>query len=303
MPGSPCLWWVLCLLWPTIGHADGDHLARFNAVAQKAEATLQKSGPEAAIEIYEEALLEEELGQIHLRLGQLTQDLKRFDAAAMHYKSCMEDDRVEALDRNLVCLKGLEASTSILKIEGLPQGASVVVQQPASFAGPVESGAQVPRGPVTLLVDAPGRTPRATQLVLSERETRWRAVLGQAAEGAAPPPPPPSGSNGDINIPDGFISSDPLITGPVNPPEPSPWPIYATGGAGLALLGSGLYLGINNQDELDRVRRRQRIGACGDDNCRGDISSAEGSAQVADALWITGAAVVTAAVIWYLLDD
>lgn len=290
-------------LWASPALAD-DALSRFNAVAQRAEAALQRGGPEAAVEIYEEALLEEALGHFHLRLGQLKQDLGQPAEAAFHYQMCGEDDRVDPIDRQLVCGKGLEATTSILTIDGLPEGSTVVLQQPGAFAGPVSTGARVPRGTLTMVVEAPGREAKASTVQVSDAKTVWVAALGPLRKGVGELDETPTRADGgEVNIPDGFISSDPIITEKPPPSSDTPWGIYSTGVTGAALLGAGLYLGVNNQDELDRTRRRQRIGACGEGNCVAELDDAQQSAQIADALWLTGTAVVTAAVIWYLLDD
>lgn len=292
-------------------YAQDDHLARFNAVAQRAEAALQRDGAEAAIRIYEEALLDDNLGRIHLRLGQLLQDQGRLPEAAYHYQACAEDDRVDPLDRNIICRKGIEATTTVLKIDGLPRGGRVIVQQPEGFVGPVDSGVRLPRGSITVVVEAPGRAPQISTFPLKGGEYRWQAVIGAPTGDEVPvtvaDAPEPSGDlspkHDEVEIPDGFISSEPVITQTPPPADDQPWGIYATGGVGLALLGTGLYLGVNNQDDLDDIRRRQRIGACGLNNCSDDLDQSQSTAQVADALWITGAAVVTTAVIWYLLDD
>ncbi len=262
---------------------------QFNELARAAEAALRAEGPDAAIRLYEEGLLGPlgEYGRISLRLGQIYQQAGRSADAAAHYRACQDDPRVDAVDREMICRDGFDAVTAPLAIDGLPPRARVVVVEPARFAGPWREGARLPLGPARLVVDAPGRQRAEAEVQVAAPETRWAAVVGPPIES---------------------VMQLPVVVSPPADEEPSgaggsPWPAFVLGGVGLGLVGGGLYLGFGSHGALDDARARQADGGCGADHCRGELDDAAGRAKLADGLWIGGAVVAAAGLVWYLLDD
>lgn len=272
---------------------------RYAETVRRAEAAGQ---PGAAIEIYEEALLgfASGYGRVHLRLGQLYQRLKRPAEAAANFRACMADERVDALDRDLICKAGLDATTVPFEFSGLPEGGRVLIMRPSAFAGEVRSGDRLPPGPVALTVEAPGRQPRQTELTLP-RSRPWQVMVGLARrDGPLVPDGFVGGGDGGGEAP-GLFADAPSVapqapgSGGVN------WPLWAVGGTGVALVGTGLALGVMSHGQLDDARADQAAGRCSG-FCASELSSAEGLATTADVLWIGGAALVTAAVVWWVLD-
>lgn len=270
----------------------------YNETALRADRVLAEKGPEAAVRIYEEALLNQPFGRFHLRLGQLYRTLDRNAEAAVHFRACMADDRVDGLDRELICQPGFAEVTAPLTVEGLPDGGRVVVVVPRDFAGPFESGGRLPLGAVRLTVEAPGREPRSSDLTL-EGPTTWQAVLGLLRrQGPVIPADFIGGDDGQPG-PDlvGQRSADTGDGGPLR------WPAYVTAGVGVGLVGAGVGLGLANRGDLDDIRARQRSGGC-DAFCKQDLLDAQDRAGLADGLWIAGTVVAASAVlVWYLLDD
>ena len=79
-------------------------LERFNELVSRARAA-EANGPEAVIKVYNEAIVDpsyEAFGQIHLKLGQLQQAARRRSEAAYHFSKCIEDHRVDPLDREIL---------------------------------------------------------------------------------------------------------------------------------------------------------------------------------------------------------
>lgn len=281
---------LICLLFlPRLALADDvpdDFLRAFNQVAREAEAALKQGGPDAAIARFEQALLGDlaGYGRIHLRLGQLRQQQTRYALAARHFEACMGDERVDAVDRELICQEGQRAVTAPVILEGLPPNGRVVVVEPAAFAGPLTSEQRVPLGPLTVVVEVPDHHPRASDLQVTG-QLRWTVVVGDPLSTPLPPG---------------------LQLGHAAPPAAADtalrWPAWVAAGTGIALVGTGLWLGLDNQKTLDNIRDRQRNGQC-PGICARDLQDAEGTAQLADGLWIGGAVVTAGAVaLWYLLD-
>lgn len=270
------------------GHARADQVAapvaqRFAELARKAEAAFAQAGPGAAIPIYEQGLAEfpEDYGRIHLRLGQLHQQLGRNPEAAAHFKRCDADTRVEAIDRELICQDGLKSVTAPVELLEVPPEARVLVVEPVAFAGPLSSGDRLPLGSARLLVEAPQHDRRETTVRVQAPGVRWKVELGAAytdeTNAEAPPEPPSKASRR--------------------------WPALALGATGLALVGAGLTLGFMNRGGLDDIRHDQTTGACGADHCQGDLDSAETKGFVADGLWMGGAGLTAAGVGLWLFSD
>ena len=294
---------LLAVLGPAIARADTvsrEFLLRYNEVAQRAERALARGGAAAAIQVYEEALLSEDLtgyGRIHLRLGKLYREQDRNPEAAAHFRACRADERVDAIDRDIICLPGFDAVTAPLEITGLPEHGEVIVIEPRLFAGPHHSGKRLPKGTLKVMVEAPGREPRESVVVL-DGPASWAAVLGLSRR-AGP------------LVPDAFVSDTPS-DGDEDPfaaerafeeaTGPSRWPAYTAAGVGLALVAGGVTLGYLNRGELDDIRSRQTSGGC-KTYCGPDLAEAENRARLSDGLWIGGAVVAASSVaLWFLLD-
>ena len=53
------------------------------------------------------------------------------------------------------------------------------------------------------------------------------------------------------------------------------WPSYVLGVAGLALVGTGVFVGVDNRNTLDDIRDRQTRNVCGADFCNGELDDAK----------------------------
>lgn len=254
---------------------------RFGELARKAEAAFGQSGPGAAIPIYEQGLAEfpEDYGRIHLRLGQLYQQLGRNAEAAAHFKRCDADTRVEAIDRELICQDGLKGVTAPVELLEVPAEARVLVIEPLAFAGPLQSGDRLPLGSARLLIEAPQHDRRETTLRVQAPGVRWKVELGAA------------------------YTDETNAEAPPEPQTTRRWPALALGATGLALVGAGLTLGFMNRGALNDIRHEQTTGACGASHCRGDLESAETQSYVADGLWMGGAGLTAAGVGLWLFQD
>lgn len=283
-----CLLLGLSPLAHAVDDVSKDVLRAFNRAAAEAD-TVAAKDPRQAVEIYERALLSgpaRGFGRLHLRIGQIEEQLGESVLAADHFRRCMEDERVDGIDREFVCKKGFERVTAPLTVTGLPPGAVVKIIEPALFAGDHRDGARLPRGEAMLVVEADGRFPRQV-VVPIDGPTVWEAELGLP--------------KGEL-VPEGFVDAavDPVEPAHVGPPR---WPAYAMAGLGLVLVGTGVGLGLDNRDSLSRIRDRQSAGGCGADRCRGDLDSAETSAIIADGMWMTGVGLAGGALAWWLLTD
>ena len=99
----------LGIVLPADGYADDDEpvtvtselLERYNQLVRRARA-VESDGPGAVIKVYTEALVDpvyQAYGQIHLKLGALLKESGRTIDAAYHFKKCLQDHRVDKLDR------------------------------------------------------------------------------------------------------------------------------------------------------------------------------------------------------------
>lgn len=265
-------------------------LARYTQLSQQAQALQESAGVEAAIELYEEALLgfAHSYGRVHLRLGQLYQSLDRVAESAAHFRDCLADERVDPLDRDLICAQGHERSTTPFHFEGLPPQGQVVVLSPELFAGPVRSGERLPIGELVVMVDALGHQPRRSALQLPQ-SAPWHVQLGASMAGQ---PGEPDYLSSARAVPEDF---DPEAMGGVGT-----WPAWVTGAVGLAAVGAGLGLGFFNQSGLDEIRGDQRANRCAQHGyCADRLSQAQDLALTADILWISGAALSAGAVALY----
>ena len=107
-------------------------------------------------------------------------------------------------------------------------------------------------------------------------------------------------------IPDALIEPDLVAPAPISPTAKSSairWPSYVLGVAGLALVGTGVFVGVDNRNTLDDIRDRQTRNVCGADFCNGELDDAQNRAYLADGLWGGGALfLATSLVLWFVLD-
>ena len=262
-------------------------LRAFNQVAREAEALLEQQGRSPAITRYEQGLGGElaGYGRIHLRLGQLFQEEGQPGRAAFHFRECDADERLDPLDRELICQAGWRAVTAPITLEGLPEGGKVLILEPEAFSGPLHSGQRVPLGALKVVTTAPGQPPREAVVQVVGPLT-W--PVGGTVD--APDETPP-----------GLVVREPEVVDTHE--EFGTWPAWAVAGTGAALVGTGLWLGFDNRGALDDIRGRQVAGEC-PGGCAGELRSAESTARLADGLWIGGAvAVAGGALLWWLLAE
>jgi len=271
--------------WPARAAADNVPKAlasRFREISQKAERALAGGDEGAAIRAYEDGLLTlgDDYGRAHLRLGQLYRKLRIFSEAAQHFRACDADSRVDAVDREVICREGFAAVTAPLELTDSPEGARVVVLEPLAFVGPVNPATRLPLGPARLVVEAASGERVELNIDVTAPSTLVRVPNPAKVVEVEADAPPPSDA-----------------------PPSRAWVGWATAGTGLALVATGLTLGFINRGALDDVRARQVAGRCGPTRCAGDLKDLEQGAQVADGLWLGGAAVTGLGVgLWFWLD-
>ena len=280
-------------------------MARFNKLAQEGDAVHQRDGAQSAIDFYERALLDpdfEDFGRIHMRMALIHQDDRRFPEAAYHFLACMRDDRVDKVDREFICRGGYEEVTAPLLLRDLPERAQVFILEPQLFSGPFTSGDRLPMGRIEVTVESSGHRPRKSEFML-DGPLEWEARLGLPLR------------QGQL-VPDGFVADgqpedkDDFVA---EGPEPasasgaSHWPLYLTAGVGAGVVAAGIGIGLDNQTKFEETRATQAAGTCapvpGQLPCNQSITDANNRAQWADVMWISGTAMVTTAVVLWLLSD
>ena len=155
------------------------------------------------ISVYEEALSPlEGYGRVHLRLAQLylilASESREEEAqeqrawAARHFEQCAGDQRMNALDRDLLCRQRFREMSAPLEILGV-QRAEIL--RPMAFQGVFQQGRRIPRGKVQLLITVDQGTQEEIELELPvpRDQWRWRPVLDPRQR--------------DIAIPVDFIAS------------------------------------------------------------------------------------------------
>ena len=274
-------------------------MLRFNQLALQADKLAAKDGPKAAIAAYEDALQNwgDDYGRIHLRLGVLYQKLGAHPEAARHFTDCRADKRVDELDRETICTSGLEQVAKPLNVEQLAEGGSVVVLEPSLFAGTMASGDALPLGPLKLVVEVPGHEPNTVEHVHDGSPFVAESGLQKRKRGSL--------------VPEGFVDGDDpdqgggFVDDTVEPAEggPTRWPAYVAAGVGVAMVGTGVALGVLNRGEREAIHDKQRDGGCEPGFCAQDLADNEDYALAADVLWISGAAVAASSILWWYLFD
>lgn len=275
----------------------------FNEVSTRAEAAFEAYGPFSAIQIYEESLLNGEApSRVHLRLGQLFQQIGQNTDAAIHYRDCFEDDSIDPMDRELICQHGYISVTSNLNVVFFTPGAQLIILEPDSFAGPWSKDKRLPLNTnIKVSVESPGHEPQTSEFWMTPNLT-WEAQEGRSILSQT------------VYIPEGYTYADKeyehaqleksgiytsdMVIKPWTPPK---WSVFLTAGVGLALVGTGLAVGFSNQGTLDNIRNDQLSGACGKGFCTKRLNATENTSVLADSLWISGAgisAIAAALAIW-----
>ena len=97
-------------------------------------------------------------------------------------------------------------------------------------------------------------------------------------------------------VPDGFLNTSDGLSEPAEPAfdvsegasgqgESIRWPAYTSAAVGLALMGTGIAIGLDSRANLENLRVNQtRPGACGPDFCNSQLGSLENRARLADGL-------------------
>ena len=285
---------------------DAELKLRLNQIAQAATQAEDEHGVDVAIAIYEEALLEpdnQDYGALHLRLGQLQKKKGNMTAAAYHFGKCMRDDRVDALDRDVICTTGFESTTARLDVVNLPYDSVLTVVEPPQFAGRFKSGDRLPKGAIRIKVVAPGQEDSVHTIVLNQDYT-WHGKTGlKVREG---PLVPDDFVSDDTAEPEPDFARSPRVDARRSETKKSKairWPSYVTAALGAGLIGTGLAVGIDNQSYLEGIRKREDAGLCAVHYCIQDFNTAYNRAKLADGLWIGGAiTMATSVAFWFLFD-
>lgn len=263
-------------------------LERYNQLVRRARA-VERDGPGAVIKVYTEALVDpvyQAYGQIHLKLGLLLKESGRLIDAAFHFNKCIQDHRVDTLDRSIICQAGYEDTTTTLELLDQPPRSKVVVLEPALFSGPIESGARLPLGRIRLVVEVPGHFPHEAYVIL-ESPTRWLVEVGMKRR------------KGPL-VPDEFLTTEErpdqyvdqvderaYEEPPSNASGRSTLPYWIVGGLGVAAATTGFILG--QQAVQDSKKPNANTAELRDRAIAGDIIA-----------W-SGVSVGAGTLLWYLL--
>ena len=262
-------------------------LERYNQLVRRARA-VQRDGPGAVIKVYTEALVDpmyQAYGQIHLKLGTLLKDSGRLVDAAYHFNKCIQDHRVDNLDRTIICQAGYEDTTTTLELVDQPPRSKVVVLEPALFSGPVQSGVRLPLGRIRLVVEVPGHFPHEAYLNL-QSPLRWVVELGMKRR------------RGPL-VPDEFLTIEERPSDesqidersyedpPAQASARSSLPYWIVGGLGLAATTAGFIAG------QVIIQESKKPGS--------DIVELNERAVIADNVARGGGVLVAGTLLWYWL--
>lgn len=226
-------------------------LERYNQLVRRARA-IEKEGPGAVIKVYTEALVDpvyQAYGQIHLKLGTLLKDSGRLVDAAYHFNKCIQDHRVDKLDRSIICQAGYEDTTTTLELVGQPPRSKVVVLEPTLFSGPIQSGVRLPLGRIRLVVEVPGHYTHEAYLNL-KAPTRWDVELGMKRR-RGPLVPDEFLTIEERSIDDAQLDERSYDDPPAHASSRSNLPYWIVGGLSLAATATGLIMGeVYKQEAL-----------------------------------------------------
>ena len=221
--------------------------AAYQEVYTAAESSVKAGRLVEAIRIYEGSLGElKGYGKVHLRLAQLY--VKRDERAwraqvAYHYLRCAQDARFNAFMRDQLCGTEVKSRFTTLTLSGTPHRLEVIT--PELFAGPVQEGALLPRGQVSVrLWRSAGQPPEELTLelplsaplnvkprsYLPPRPKLRGGLLGDTGSLSASTSPTPQEGGAEA------LPAVPLGTGALDVSSPPPlphtaglprWPAYA----------------------------------------------------------------------------
>ncbi len=263
-------------------------LERFTILVRRARA-VERHGPGAVIKVYTEAIVDpvyEAYGQIHLKLGQLFKSSGRLIDSAYHFQKCLQDHRVDELDRTIICRAGYEDTTTTLTLVDQPSRASIVVVEPKLFSGPFKSGERLPIGFVRLVVELPGHFPHE-QVVELKSPTRWVVELGMKRRRGPLVPDDFLGDEKDIEA----DSSDQSIVysePPADVRSRRTLPYWVVGSLGLVAGTTGIVIG---QMAVQESR-----------NVNADKPKLRDRAIMGDIIAWSGYSVAGGTLLWYLLS-
>ena len=259
--------WVTLSAYPKTGYCEGStaHQDTYQEVYLTAESLVKQGRTREAISVYKGALRElQEDGRVHLRLAQLTAQLKdpTLNAwIAHHYLMCHRDQRLDRLIRDQICQRELKKRFSPLRITGGPVALELLA--PAPFIGPIKANMNLPNGPLKLRFQRQGATqaevldivhPSAEPLNLGPKSFMPSRPKLSASEllGTAPPSPqgkPPESSQGEALPPrpaqDPFAVTDPTTVSPPRAVSLPQWPAYLLFSLSVASAGAGAYFYMN----------------------------------------------------------
>ena len=158
------LLWLSVLLNPNALLADTypqNIEEKYQVLASEAENLINQGNFNQGIDLYVKSLKTINHGRIHLRLGQLYQ--KRADNASnqmqyqedfalafYHYQKCIQDQKVDDLDRQLLCQTPFDAMSHPLFVTGKYK--SIFLDKPMVLRQEFISGSKLPRGDVEFRV-------------------------------------------------------------------------------------------------------------------------------------------------------
>jgi|GEM_PF-1800241 len=265
--------WALLSACPTLAYCEGDiaYQDTYQEVFLTAESLVKQGRTREAISVYKGALRElQEDGRVHLRLAQLTEQLKDPTLSAWvahHYLMCHRDQRLDRLIRDQICQRELRKRFSPLRVTGAPVALELLA--PAPFIGPVTPNMNLPNGPLKLRFQRQGATqpevldvmhPSAEALNLgpksfmpSRPKLSASELLGTSTR--TPQIQPSADTKGEALPPrpaqDPFAVTDPSTVSPPRAVSLPQWPAYLLFSLSVASAGAGAYFYMN----IDQFRK------------------------------------------------
>lgn len=183
-------------------------------------------------------------------IGLCEDALHHYDAAAEWYdkflahvpaKLAAEGEEIKKRDAEIKAMPGK------VHVDSTPPGASITVDDKPESA-PTPTDIDLPPGPHTIKLTAPGRLPAEQQINVAFASTQ---AVNATLEAEPPPPAPPAAA---VTPPP--TQAPPAAPPPPPPPEPrSKVPAYVTGALAIAAAGVGTAFGImalSDKSEFDK---------------------------------------------------
>ena len=182
--------------------------------------------------------------------------------AAYHFGKCMRDDRVDALDRDVICTTGFESATARLEVVNLPFDSVLTIVEPPQFAGRFKSGDRLPKGAIRIKVVAPGREDSVHTIVLNDDyvwhgKTGLKVVRGHWSQTSSSRTILPNRANFARSPRVGARQSE------IQRSQAIRWPSYVTAALGAKIIGTGLAVGLDNRSYLEDSQTRRCRPVCG----------------------------------------